>query len=563
MPENLTRPRNDERGGDAPPTGEAAGDDPSLAAAASLLAAGRADAAWVLCRPALAAGARTPGWLALAGRVLLALDRPAAAEPVLALAAATARPDEAADLGLFTLWGVALRRLGRVPQAEPVLRMALRLSPRDALCHSNLAAVLRALDRLAEAEDAARAALTLDPGLINGHVNLASILLAQGRPSLALAASRRALAAEPAQAEALYTQAAALQALGDLPGAAEAWAAGVQAHSTDARLVFGRANLDLARGDLAAGWAGYAARLAAEPQRFRAVPDLPAWRGQPLDRPLLIWREQGLGDELMFATCYAAAIAAAGSAVVRCDPRLVGLFSRAFPGAQVVAEARGQETGGEGAAPDPVEGRAVAQAAAGSLPGLLRGHLADFRGAAGYLRARDDLVPPWRRRLADLDGDGPRTLKVGLCWRSGLAVESRAGRQSDLADWTPLLALPGVTAITLMYGDTEGERAALRALAPRHFADLDQRDDLDGLAALLSCLDLVVTAPTATGELAGALGVPVWRLAGELDVTCLGTGARPWFPSMRVFRTGARDRRDVIHDMAGQVASGMRLGLVP
>ncbi|MDG3443415.1 tetratricopeptide repeat-containing glycosyltransferase family protein [Nitrospirillum amazonense] len=554
MPENLTRPRRDERGGGTPPTGEAAGGDPSLAAAASLLAAGRADAAWVLCRPALAAGARTPGWLALAGRVLLALDRPAEAEPVLALAAATARPDEAADLGLFTLWGVALRRLGRVPQAEPVLRMALRLSPGDAVCHSNLAAVLRALDRLAEAEDAARAALALDPGLVNGHVNLASILMAQGRPGLALAASRRALAAEPAQAEALYTQAAALQALGDLRGAAEAWAAGVRAHPTDARLVFGRANLDLARGDLAAGWVGYDARLAAEPQRFRAAPALPAWRGQRLDGSLLIWREQGLGDELMFATCYAAAIAAAGSAVVRCDPRLAGLFGRAFPGAQVVAEAR------EGAAPDPAEGRAVAQAAAGSLPGLLRGRLADFTGPAGYLRARDDLVARWRRRLADLDGDGPRTLKVGLCWRSGLAIESRAGRQSDLADWTPLLALPGVAVLTLMYGDTEAERAALGALAPRHFPDLDQRDDLEGLAALLSCLDLVITAPTATGELAGALGVPVWRLAGELDVTCLGTGARPWFPSMRVFRTGVRDRRDVIRDMANQVASGMTFG---
>ncbi|WP_416211155.1 hypothetical protein [Nitrospirillum sp. BR 11828] len=67
----------------------------------------------------------------------------------------------------------------------------------------------------------------------------------------------------------------------------------------------------------------------------------------------------------------------------------------------------------------------------------------------------------------------------------------------------------------------------------------------------------MVTVPTATGELAGALGVPVWRLAGELDVTCLGTACRPWFPSMRVFRAGARDGRDVIRDMAGQIARGL------
>ncbi|MEE3622815.1 hypothetical protein UCD39_02270 [Nitrospirillum sp. BR 11752] len=530
------------------------GEDPSQAAAASLLAAGRADAAWALCRPVLAAGLRTPSWLALAGRALLALDRPAEAEPVLALAAGTAGVAEATTLGLFTLWGVALRRLGRVPQAEPVLRMAVRLSPTDAVCRSNLAAVLRVLDRLGEAEDEVRAALDLDPDLVNAHVNLASILMARGDFHGALSASRQALAREGAQAEALYTQAAALQALGDVAAAADAWAVGVAAHPQDARLAFGRANLDLARGDLAAGWAGYEARRTADPQRFRPPPALPAWRGKRLDGPLLIWREQGLGDELMFASCYDAAIAAAGSAVVRCDPRLTGLFSRAFPDAQVVAQASGAD------APALAVGAAVAQVAAGSLPGLLRERLADFAkegsgDGAGYLWALPDLVVHWRRRLAALDGAGPPTLKVGLCWRSGLDVESRAGRQPNLADWTPLLALPGVTVVTLMYVDTGEERAALGPRAPHHFPDLDQRDDLEGLAALLSALDLVVTVPTATGELAGALGVPVWRLAGELDVTCLGTGCRPWFPSMRIFRAGARGHQDIIADIARQVAA--------
>ncbi|MBB6251547.1 hypothetical protein [Nitrospirillum iridis] len=527
-------------------------DDPSLAAAAALLAAGRADAAWVLCRPALAVGVRTVPWLALAGRVLLALDRAAEAEPVLALAAGTARPGPAAELGLFTLWGVALRRLGRVPQAEPVLRMAVRLSPEDAVCHSNLAAVLRVLDRLAEAEAAARAALTLDPDLVNAHVNLASILMARGQAVAALAASRQALARDPAQVEALYTQAAALQALDDLPGAADAWDRAARAHPDEARLVFGRANLDLARGDLARGWAGYAARMAADPHRFRPAPGLPPWRGQRLDGPLLIWREQGLGDELMFASCYADAIAAAGSAVVRCDPRLVGLFSRAFPTARVVAEARGSE----GTA-DAAEALAVAQTPAGALPGLLRRRLADFDKPEGYLRARTDLVAHWRARLADLDGGSAPTLKVGVCWRSGLAVESRAGRQSALKDWIPLLARPGIRAVALQYGDTAAERAELGPLGPHHFSDLDQRDDLEGLAGLLSALDLVVTVPTATGELAGALGVPVWRLAGELDVTCLGTGARPWFPSMRVFRTGGLAPVQIIQRMAAQIAAGI------
>ncbi|MDE1146657.1 MAG: tetratricopeptide repeat protein [Azospirillaceae bacterium] len=531
---------------------DAAG-DPTLAAAASLLEAGRPDAAWAVCQPALEAGIRAPDWLALSGRVLLALDRPVEAEPLLALAAGTTTGvTQAAALGLFTLWGVALRRLGRVAQAEQVLRMAIRLSPNDALCHSNLAAVLRVLGRLADAEAAVRRALALDPDLVNGHVNLASIRLARQDPAGALAAAGQALARDPAQADALYTRAAALQMRNDLTGAADAWDDGVRACPGDPRLVFGQANLNLNRGRLDQAWPGYEARFAAEPQHFRPAPALPRWTGgRVAEGPLLIWREQGLGDELMFASCYADAVAAAGSAIIRCDPRLVGLFGRAFPGAQAVAEARGVTT-----VPDPAEGRAVAQVPAGSLPGLLRSRLATFgREGAGFLSARPDLADHWRDRLAALDEDGAPTLKVGLCWRSGLVVESRDGRYTTLADWRPLLTLPGVTVVTLQYGDTAAERAALGDAAPHHFPDLDQRDDLEGLSALLSTLDLVITVPTATGELAAALGVPVWRLAGHLDVTSLGTGARPWFPSMRVFNSGGQTQASLVGRVVAALSS--------
>ena len=65
-----------------------------------------------------------------------------------------------------------------------------------------------------------------------------------------------------------------------------------------------------------------------------------------------------------------------------------------------------------------------------------------------------------------------------------------------------------------------------------HWPDLDQRRDLEGVAALISGLDLVISAPTAVGELAAALRIPVWRIAGAGDWSALGTAVRPWFPSM-------------------------------
>lgn len=71
--------------------------------------------------------------------------------------------------------------------------------------------------------------------------------------------------------------------------------------------------------------------------------------------------------------------------------------------------------------------------------------------------------------------------------------------------------------------------------------DLDLRDDLEGVAALAAALDLVITPAVSVGELAGALGVPVWRVGGR-DWTWLGSGARPWFPGMRLFAPGRGQR---------------------
>jgi hypothetical protein len=111
----------------------------------------------------------------------------------------------------------------------------------------------------------------------------------------------------------------------------------------------------------------------------------------------------------------------------------------------------------------------------------------------------------------------------------------RAGAYSRIDQWGPVFAVPGVAFASLQYDGHEAEREdALRrfGVVLHHWPDLDQRRDLEGVAALMSGLDLVISAPTAVGELAAALGVPVWRIAGAGDWSALGTAVRPWFSSM-------------------------------
>ncbi|HYE50747.1 MAG TPA: tetratricopeptide repeat protein, partial [Azospirillaceae bacterium] len=404
--------------------------------------------------------------------------------------------------------GIARRLAGRPEEAQTAIRRALEIEPDMALAWTNLGVALTDLGRHAEAVRCHEAALARDPGMAEARNNLALARLAAG---------------EAAQAAALLDDTAA-----GAPGFAPAR--------------YNRGLLALAGGDLARGWEEHEFRFAAG----QAAPDrrfaIPRWEGGDVSgRRVLVWREQGLGDELMFASLYRDLAARCGHLVIECDPRLRSLFARALPGATVRSETD-----------DPRD--ADLHVPAGSLPRLLRPALSRFDGAP-FLAPDPAAGARWAERVRAL---GPG-LKVGVCWRSIVRTADRDGAYTRLADWAPLFAVPGVVPVTLQYGDTEAELREAEArfgVCIHRWPDLDLRHDLDGVTALIASLDLVVTAATSVGELAGALGMPVWRFAGRNDWSMLGTGVRPWFASMRVFTAERGERAaDVLPRIAAALSA--------
>jgi hypothetical protein len=140
----------------------------------------------------------------------------------------------------------------------------------------------------------------------------------------------------------------------------------------------------------------------------------------------------------------------------------------------------------------------------------------------------------------------PAGMRVGISWRSGMMTAQRAKGYAALDQWGELLQTQGAVFVNLQYDNcalalaTAEDRFGVRI---HQFSDLDLRDDFGATAALISNLDLVVTVGNAVGELAGALGVPVWRLSPSPlpEWTMLGTDRRPWFPSMRVWQAAQLD----------------------
>ena len=485
-------------------------------------------------------------WTALSADALRDAARAAEAERA-AGRALRLRPGDPSATGNL---GLAALALDRAAEAVGHLRLALQGRPGDPGTLGNLALALERAGDGAAAGLAWWRAILLAPGAGAGWAGLADLRQRQGRLDAALKGWGRALALEPRRAEWRYNLGNALHAAGRPAEADTAYRQAVEDDPSLTLAAFNRGYAALARGELDAGWAGLEARFAAG----RALPDrrfrIPAWDGGDLTgRTVLVWREQGIGDELMFSACYADLIARAGRVIVECEPRLVDLFARSFPQAVVRA-----------ATADPVD--ADCHVPAGSLPLRLGWGLGGFPAREGWLRADEAAVERWQGWLGRGQSlqHSKSALTVGLCWCSGLRNALRDANYAPLTDWAPILTLPGLRLINLQYDDCESELADAeqRFGIAIHRPPLDLKNDLDGAAALTAALDLVISAGTSVAEMAGALGVPVWRIGPAGDWTALGTACRPWYPSMRLVCPKADETLGDALGAAGRALVGLK-----
>jgi catechol 2,3-dioxygenase-like lactoylglutathione lyase family enzyme len=306
-----------------------------------------------------------------------------------------------------------------------------------------------------------------------------------------------------------------------------------------------RAHYLLASARFREGWRDYAYRFASLAILRRPWP-FPEWKGEPLEgKTLLVYAEQGLGDEIMFASCLPEMIGRAKHCVVECDRRLAGLFRRSFPSATVLTRPEDDDAIPSLRNLPPID----YQVAAGTLPSHLRNDWADFPAHSGYLKADPEGVARWRTRV---DALGPG-LKIGLSWRGGTQLTRTSARSLPLSDLLDAFARPERRFVSLQYGKVDDELAAARAAGTHVEHWPDAIADYDETAALVSALDIVVSVQTSLIHLTGALGRPVWILVPAVpEWRYLREGPRmPWYPTARIFRqTRLRDWSGVLGEIA-------------
>jgi len=396
----------------------------------------------------------------------------------------------------------------RLGQNDPVGALGLIFSatlitPSDArmLCHMG-----QALHRLGFYELAVgcqRAALELQPDLATAHAALAASLYSLGELDEALEHFRRVQVLQPDDMQARYFESLILLTQGHYLAA---W----DKHEARLRLA----------------WAGEQPRDFVQPQ----------WSGDEdiAGRTILLHAEQGFGDAIQFVR-YVPLVAAWGAAVLlELDRRLLALCSGVAGVATLVG--RGEEL-------PPFDLHCPLL----SLPRAFRTELATIPAEVPYLHADAAREAAWRERLGERHGR-----RVGIAWSGSPIHPNDRARSIPLAVFAPLLARPGLEFHVVQQHVRPADREILRAM-PQVRDHSRGLTDFAETAALLSQMDLVISADTAVAHLADALALPTWLLLPfSHDWRWLiGRDDSPWYPTMRLFRQPVGgDWRSVIDAVA-------------
>ena len=431
-------------------------------------------------------------------------------------------------------YGTALRERGRVDEAIPLLERALQLKPQSEAVNTNLGVAYFERNRHVEAAERHRRALQLRPDFPEARNNLGNALAALGEEEEAIACYRDVIAQVPGHADAHSNLGLQLQERGEVDAAMRNYARAleirpdhadalnnlgyllqeqgrrdeamglyrraIEANPHSARAAYNLGLAHLCRLEFAEGWRLCELRYHTTPPvatlRPFAIPKFAAADWGKGHR-LAVWREQGVGDQLLYSTLLPDLDARGQEFVLEVDARLVAAYRRAHPAWNVV----------------PPEDSEAAYAscdrhiALASLPELLRPSTADFGRQPRALLAADPVrAAGYRARLA-----APGTRLVGISWRSFQPVARgylQRKKSAGLAAFLELSRRADLRLVDLQYGDTQAEREAFEQGGGKllRVDDLDLFNDLEGVLAAIEACDLVVTTSNVTAHLAGVLG---------------------------------------------------------
>ena len=395
---------------------------------------------------------------------------------------------------LYNILGIALQKKGDFNESILNFNQAINIQPNFDLAHNNLGNVLKETGKFEEAMISYQQAIKLNPNYAEAYSNLGNALGDLGKFEEAITNYRQALKRNPK-----YTF-----------------------------FDYNEALIRLTLGEFDVGWKKYEYRFGATKVSFMRYQTDKLWDGNYLDGTLLVWAEQGVGDHILFASMLTDLRKYAKNIILEIDKRLVNLCRRYyekinFSNIKVIN----------------LEKKLVSNfdkhIALGSLGQYLRKTKKSFNTTPKkYL-----LSSPAKEKELRNKFFVNKKFKVGISWKS--LNEKRKHRNIDLTQMLPILSNPHCDFINLQFGKFDEDLQQLQSkhgIKIRTIKEIDHYNNIEDLAALINCLDLVINIQNSNSDIAGALGQKTWVMVSKIPEWrwTINEKKSPWYPTTKLFR---------------------------
>lgn len=431
-------------------------------------------------------------------------------------------PDVAATY--FNL-GNALKNLRRYDDSIEHYNKAISLTPDFAEAYCNLGNIFKKVGKYNEAVEQYRKAINLKPDFAEALNNLADTFSIVGNHHEAVVFCEKAIEVMP-DFEAAYVNLGNIYlAHGDIQSSIDQYLKAIEVNPDYADAHYNLGLVLLMKGAFEEGWKEYGWRFKSKEiadligYRDMGIPD---WDGSSLKgMTILIQSEQGMGDQIQFAR-YIPRLKEMGARVVfECHKELIPLFE-SYEGIDRIVEKPYDRDSGEN--PD-VCTQII------NVPRIFNTNLNNMISDVPYLEANPAIVNKWRSRFDS------NLFNIGIVWAGNPNHRNDRNRSCKLENFDLLSSIPGIAFFSLQKNSVKDNSSGLPSGV--EVVNLGgYLSDFGDTAAIITCLDLVITVDTSVAHLAGALGRQVWTLIPYIPDWrwMLDRNDSPWYPTMRLYR---------------------------
>ena len=434
--------------------------------------------------------------------------------------------------------GTVFINQNRIDDAIEAYQQAIQIQPNQGEAYYNLGNALHRQEKLEEAIEAYQQAIRIQPNHADAYNNLGVVLIDHEKLRESVQIYQKTLEIQPNYADAYNNLGNALREQGQLEESIRIFQKATYIQPNHAEAHNNLAMTLLLKGDFKNGWKQYEWRRQCDNFPFEKRDfSQPFWEGtDPKAKSILVWTEQGIGDEIMFSSILPDLLNRNANVIVESDTRMVSLFQRSFPKIRFIPRQNPPNS-------QLLNTTVDYQTPIGSLGKWFRTDNNSFiLNRNTYLYACPKKTSEIRKKYQEL---AKEKILIGISWKStGInqrQTYSKKKKSTLLEHWQPVLAQRNCYFINLQYGNVKQELNEFQKhnnLKIHQDEEIDSLSSLDDFAAQISALDLVISTSNTTVHLAGALGKQVWTLLPHIPDWrwTLEREDTLWYPKMRLFR---------------------------